>query len=223
MELSKAPKLTHRQQQVLTVITNFINENGESPTVSELADLLEVSSLRTVTQYLESLERKGLINRTRYQSRNIKLRQGYGTSMAVLLPVVGSMSCGSLTVYADPVFDEYIRVERSFLHGRNSDNTVLIRAMGNSMVDAGVSDGDLVITEKTTEARSGDKVVAIIDDKAVLKQIHFTDNAVILRPMSHDPIHTSIVLREDFEIFGKMVDVIKNFSTNELNYIPDQN
>lgn len=221
MELSKAPKLTQRQQEVLTVISQFIKENGESPTVNELAELLGVSSLRTVTQYLESLEKKGLISRTRYQSRNIKIRHGYGISMAVMLPVVGSMSCGGLTVYAEPVFDEYIRVDRRFLHGRHSDNTVLIRAMGSSMVDAGVSDGDLVVTEKTTEAISGDNVVAIIDDKAVLKQIHFTDNAVILRPMSHDPIHTTIVLSEDFEIFGKMVDVIKNFSTNEIAYIPE--
>ncbi len=221
MELQKAPKLTQRQQEVLKVISQFIEENGESPTVSELAELLRVSSLRTVTQYLESLESKGLITRSRYQSRNIKLVSHDTESRAVLLPVIGSVGCGGLTVYAEPIFDEFIKVDRSFLHGKSKENTLAFRAMGNSMVDAGVENGDLVIAERTNEVRDGDNIVAIIDNMALLKQVYFSENAVHLNPMSHDPSYQPIIMKEDFEIFGKMVDVIKHRPTNELDYIPE--
>jgi len=161
MELEQAPKMTQKQQEVLRVIRHFIEENRQSPTVNELADLLKVRSLRTVMQYLEALEKKGLISRSRYQTRSIRLLNDNSESKAVLLPVIGSVGCGGLTVYAQPVFDEYIKIDRDFLQGKNQENTVVIRALGNSMVDAGVSNGDLVLTERTTDVNSGDKVVAI--------------------------------------------------------------
>lgn len=213
-------QLTSKQREVLNKITDFIRKNGQSPTVSELAKLLEVSSLRTVTQYLEILETKGFIARSRFQTRGIKvLALDPDTGPAtVILPVISSVACGGLTVYAEPIFDEHITVDTSFLHGISPDKTLVVRAAGNSMVDAGVEDGDYVIIERTSDVKNGDKVIAIVNGMALLKQIVIAPNATVLKPMSPDPVHKPLVMKNNFEVFGKMLDVIKYFNTDELTY-----
>jgi SOS-response transcriptional repressor LexA len=87
------------------------------------------------------------------------------------------------------------------------------------MIDAGISTGDLVLTHKTQQVQPKDNVVAVVDGMAVIKQINFTPNAIILAPMSCGNNYHPIVMKRDFQIFGKVIEVIKNsFSTEELTY-----
>jgi repressor LexA len=217
---AKSKTLTTKQKRVFDYICDFLNESKVSPTISELAKFLGVSSLRTVTQYLESLEKKGLIIRSHHQSRGIRLAT-YNDVMTetVTLPVVSAAGCDNMNVFAEQSFDEFITIDRDFLKGHNPKEMVVFRALGDSMVDAGIETGDLVLTQMTADINQKDKVVAIVDGMALIKQINFSDNAVILAPMSQDPQYRPIIMRRDFQVFGKVVDVIKSsFNSEELIY-----
>ena len=216
----KSKNLTSKQKKVYDYICVCLEKNNISPTISELASFLNVSSSRTVVQYLESLEKKGLINRIRHASRGIKLVKEIDLLISTItLPVVSAAGCDNLSVFAEQSFDEFVTIDRSFLGKHEAEKIVVFRAMGDSMHDAGIETGDLVLTEMTTEIKSKDKVVAIIDGMAVIKQINFSSNAVILKPMSHDPQYRPIVMRRDFQVFGKVIDVIKNsLNSEELVY-----
>lgn len=212
--------LTSKQKRVFDFIRDFLTERSISPTISELAKFLGVSSLRTVTQYLESLEKKGLIIRTHHQSRGIRLvSPSESTFQTVTLPVVSAAGCDNMNVFAEQSFDEFITLDRDFLAGTKPENVVVFRAMGESMIDAGIETGDLVLTEITTDIRQKDKVVAVVEGMALIKQINFSPNAVILLPMSSDPQYRPIIMKKDFQVFGKVIEVIKNsFGGEELTY-----
>ncbi len=204
------------------MIKSHIKEHSSSPTIEEIADALKVSSTRTVTQYLESLERKGYIHRTKNKKRNIMLvnqsNPSYGET--VTLPIVGAAACGSLNVYAEESFNEYIQVSKHFLSGRGESELMVIRAMGYSMQDAGIDDGDLVIIEFTENIKNGDIVSAVIDGMAVIKKITLTDNAVILNPVTSIGSYKQIVMRRDFKVLGKVLHVIKAVKHDEVELVP---
>lgn len=211
----KTKTLTCKQQKVYTFICDYLEKNSISPTISELADFLKVSSLRTVTQYLDALQKKQLISRRRHQSRGISLFEQSSVSEIVTLPVISSAGCDNLNVFAEQAFDEFISIDKAFLHGRNPEAVFIFKAVGSSMTDAGIQTGDLVLTEKTSEVQEKDKVVAVVDGMAVIKQILFSPSATILRPMSHDPQYRPIIMKKDFQVFGKVIDVIKSFGGGE--------
>ena len=217
--MDKRKILTTKQQRAYEVIGDYIKRNNKSPTVTELAELLGVSSLRTVTQYLESLERKGLISRVQHQSRGIRLTSlSDNQSKTIILPVISAAGCDNLNIFADQIFDEHVVIDRDFLNGRSDDKMVIVKAVGSSMRDANIDDGDFVLTEITKEVAEGDKIVAVINGMAIIKKIHFAQNAVILNPMSQDLNYRPIIMKEDFEVFGRVVDVIKNAESKELVY-----
>lgn len=214
------PRLTARQAEVFNNIQSYVAEHGESPTLKELATLIGANSIRSVTQYLEALEKKGLITRSRYQNRNISLtREKSIRSDTITLPVVGNAGCDNLSVYADQLIDEFVTVDSEFLHGHDPKQTIVIRAIGDSMLEAGIKSGDLVLTEITNNVSEGEKAVVIINDMAVIKKISFTENAVILNPMSVDPRYRPIIMKDDFEVQGRVIDIIRNSNNqNELVY-----
>ena len=215
-------ELTKKQTKVLELIQNYLKENGRSPQISELRDSLEVSSLRTVTQYLEILERKGFIYRDKYSKRGIRLlsQKPDISSDIINLQVFASAGCDNQSILTEPLHDEYISVSKNFL-GNRLDKLVAIRAIGNSMTEAGINHGDTVLVEKTDQVSNGDRVVVIIDDIAVIKKISFTENAVILNPASRDESYKPIVMKKDFKIFGKVTDVIRKLENyNEEEIIP---
>lgn len=219
MQIGKQPTLTAKQQQVYRLIEEYIEKHGVSPTVTELGTFLQVNSLRTITQILEALERKQLISRSRYQSRGIKLVDEDSETVAV--PVVSAAGCDNLSIFAQETFGEYITLAKDFLQGKKREQAVVIKAVGDSMTDAGIEDGDYVLTELTQDVINGDKVVAIVNSMAVIKKYAKTKNAVVLSPMSDNPEYSQIIMTEDFDqIIGKVIDIIKNPKNEEIVYIP---
>jgi SOS-response transcriptional repressor LexA len=111
--------LTPKQERVLTAIKMHIITSKESPTLSELRAALGVSSLRTVTQYLESLERKGYIVRRKWGRRNIELRNATDDGMPsfslISIPVVANVGCDDLSVFASDQHDEFLEVDKKLL------------------------------------------------------------------------------------------------------------
>jgi len=221
----KISKLTKKQRKVFDLIESYFNAHGCSPTTIELKETLGVSSLRTVVQYLEALENKGFIHRKRNQKRGIELTNT-GTTKdfdTILLPVVASAGCDNASVFAEERIGEYITVDKNFIpEGKNIKNLVAIKAIGESMKEAGIDSGDFVLVEKidNSEARENDRVVAIIDDNIVIKKLHFAKNAMILRPASKDKHYKPIIMKKDFYIPGKVIDVIRMKSDLEIEYVP---
>lgn len=209
MTIKNTKTLTLKQQRVYDFLSAQIARCGESPTVVEIARFLGVSSLRTVTQYLEALERKELIFRLGRQSRGIRL-VGQSPVMTVTIPVLSNAGCDNMSVFAEQVVGEYVTVDRVFLHGCSADQIFAFRAVGDSMVGAGIETGDLVLVERGAPLRQKDAVVAVVDGMAVIKQIHFSPNAVILHPVTKNPGYAPIVMRKDFPVFGKVINVIKD-------------
>lgn len=211
--------LTSNQQRVYDFIRTRIYQDGQAPTLGEIAGEIEAGSLRSVTQYLESLERKGLIKRNRYAQRGIELIER-GDEEFVTLPVFASAGCGSPSIIAERTFDEYIKVAKGFLQGQQ-DDLFVIKASGRSMVDAGIADGSYVLVKMTEHVTPNDLVVAIVDDTAVIKKISFADNAVILSPVSPDKSYQPIIIMDrDFKVFGKVVKVIKVETEDDYQVVP---
>src|SRR5581483_4884277 len=141
-------KLTEKQKKFYDSLRQLMEKKGESPTVTELVRLMQCSSPRAVTQYLEALERKGLIERRRYERRGIRLVGADGREpMTVQIPVIGSAGCDNVNVFAQRNLGDYICIATELLRGRKKDNVVCIKAVGDSMVDAGIREGDHVLVE----------------------------------------------------------------------------
>ena len=211
--------LTPKQKKVFEYIRTYLEKNGTSPTIGEIAEHMRVSSLRTVTQYLESLERKNLIRRIAHASRGIRILTATVRSETVTLPVLSAAGCDNMEIFAERSFDEFVTIDSEFLGGSDPQNVFAFRAVGESMRDAGIATGDLVLAEKTIEVKNKDNVVAIVDGMALIKRINFSPNAVILSPMSQDLKYRPIIMKKDFQVFGKVIEVIKNsFGEQELVY-----
>lgn len=216
------PVLTPKQQKFYAALKAHIARHKEAPTVQELQKQLKLSSPRAVTQYLEALERKGLVARSKYETRGITLRSmnDYLETDTVTIPVFASAGCDQASIIAQQSFDEYICIASELLGGRRKDNVVCIRAVGDSMNEAGVSDGDYVLAEMTQAVYDNDLVIAIIDANAVIKKIEFANNAIILKPVSSDPQYKPIIMRRDFQIFGKVIEVVRRPQKGDIEIVP---
>ena len=213
--------LTEKQRAFYESLVGYMERHGRAPTIAELMVRPKLSSPRSVTQYLEALERRGLIVRERYGQRGIKILDPEGKGVeTVTIHVISSAGCDNVNVFAERSFTDFICVARELLNGRSKDKVVSVKAVGNSMVDAGVNDGDYVLVEVTEAVSDNDLVVAVIDSFAVIKKLQIANNAVILHPVSSDPQYTPIILRKDFRIFGKVIDIIRMPQKGELEIVP---
>ena len=156
---------------------NILSETKKSPTHEEIRSFIGVKSINSVSQYLEVLESGGYISRRRHDKRNIDLVEVLNNdnikSQFIQVPVIASVGCDDLSVFAEEQADEFLQVESSLI--KNS-NMVAIRAIGNSMNNSGIENGDYVLVEKNTEIKNGDKVVAVIDGMATLKRFERKKN-----------------------------------------------
>lgn len=190
-------------------ISLYIAAKGEPPTLEELRRNLGFRSIRTVVQYLDILERKGFVVRRKYARRNIELRpiDALGrTETLVSVPVVANVGCDDLSVYAEEQYDEFLQVDKNL--AGDDGNIVAVRAVGDSMLDAGINSGDYILVQFTDNVKSGDRVAAIVGDMVTVKRLERREGVTILYPENKDPKYKPIVLREDFKIAGKVLCVI---------------
>lgn len=210
--------LTTKQDRVLTVIKMHWLTSHESPTLEELRSALGCKSLRTVTQYLESLERKGHIVRRKWGRRTIELREDAGVA-TVSVPVVANVGCDDLSVYASEQHDEFLEVDKKIADDGDG-GIVAVRAVGDSMIDAGINSGDYVLIRFCSEANDGDRVAAIVGDMVTVKRYKKEDGVVVLYPENKDPKYKPIVMHEDFKIAGKVLCVVPNPGAELTEVVP---
>jgi repressor LexA len=173
--------LTKRQKDILDYLTHFLQHQGYSPTLEEIADHFGLASLNGVYKHLRALEARGFIRRLSNQARSIQVLEPAPSRRAVL-PLLGYIAAGQ-PMEAVPDVEE-ISVPESFLtRGRN----YVLKVRGNSMIDEHIQDGDYVVVEQREEARNGETVIALIDgESSTLKTFYRKGNRIRLQPANPD-------------------------------------
>lgn len=213
-------KLTKNQQALYGYIKSYITKYGYAPTVAEMKDELKVNYINSITQWLISLERHGLIFRKSNQHRGVYLTEHCDKdSSTTIVPVLSSVGCDNLQILADQSYSDFLTIDSSFTKDAR-DEVVAFKAVGNSMVDAGIENGDYVLAEKTENIDSGDLVVANIGDMSVVKRIRFTPDAVVLNPESKNNKYHPIIMKDNSRVFGKVLDIIRMSPSDEVTYEP---
>ncbi len=210
--MSYLATLTPVQEETLSLIKRYISTHGKSPTITELQKELKLRSIRSVTQRIEALEKKGFIARDRFQHRGIKVLENISLYIPpdfIAVPVIASAGCDAMDVYAQDEFGEFIAVDRKLV-GR-ATSVAAIKAVGDSMEDAGIKDGDYVVVEVTDRVDDGDRIVAIIGNMAVIKRYGHSKGMVVLSPENKEAGYAPIIVKqEDSKIFGKVLSIIPN-------------
>lgn len=202
-------QLSSIEAQAIRSIRNSLVHRGRAPSVRELMESLGYKSPRSAQVILGRLEDKGIIKKTK--PRGLQLvgdpisRQD--TAKTVDVPLVGSVACGA-PILAQENVEAYFPVSTAL--AKPGSKHYLLRASGDSMNAVGISDGDLVLVRQQQDAEEGEKVVALIDDEATIKEFHRAKDAVILKPRSRNKSHKPIIVSDDFLIQGVVVATIRN-------------
>lgn len=197
-------ELTRRQEEILTLIREYINDEGYPPTRAEIAEAFGFRSPNAAEEHLRALERKGAIELLPGSSRGIRLPDD---DQARGLPVVGQVAAGEPILAQEHVEDHY-PVDPALFHPRAH---YLLRVRGMSMCDIGIMDGDLLAVHRTRQAENGQVVVARLDDEVTVKRFRRRGSIVYLIPENQDFEPIRVDLREQsLEIEGLGVGVLRN-------------
>jgi repressor LexA len=187
----------------------FIRDNllyqGRTPTLQAIADHVGFKSRRASSLLIDRLIAKGLLARTPAGSLRVlsDLSSEGAQDRTVPVPLVGSAPCGAPLLAAENISATFPVSQRI---ARPGANYFLLRAVGNSMNLAGIEDGNLVLVRQQPVANEGDRVVALIDDEATIKELRRSGDKVLLMPRSTDASHRPIILDRDFLIQGIVLD-----------------
>ena len=196
--------LTKRQQQVLEIVKDHIEESGYPPTRVDISQKLGFKSPNAAEEHLKALARKGALVLTPGTSRGIRLPDGTQGG----IPIVGRVAAGDPILAAENIEDN-VDLPPSFFHPRAD---YLLRVKGDSMINVGILDGDLLAVHKTNEATNGQIVVARIESEVTVKRFKRTKNPnqIFLLPENDDfsPIEVDLE-NQAFQIEGRSVGVIR--------------
>jgi repressor LexA len=198
-------KLTPRQSEILLFIQQFIDAMGMPPTRAEIARELGFRSVNAAEEHLRALERKGVIELIPGTSRGIQLKDFLRDQLG--LPLIGRVAAGN-PILAEEHIEGHYRIDTSIFSLRPH---FLLRVQGMSMKDAGILDGDLVAVHRTAEVRSGQIIVARLEDEVTVKRYRQEGQVVWLLPEndSFSPIKVDLK-KETMVIEGIVVGLVRN-------------
>lgn len=195
------PRNRDTEKAIFDYINKYIEKNNANPSYRDIAAAVGIRSSGTISRYLKRMEECGMLD--------LNGRHGVTTKRQrmdlVSVPIVGRVACG-LPIFAEEQISEYVPISRNFL---GSGEFFALYASGDSMIGAGIDDGDLVFVRKTNTAYDGDIVVALIEDSATLKR-YYNDmdrRCIILHP--ENPKYKDMEF-EDIVIQGVAVNVLKS-------------
>jgi repressor LexA len=205
--------LTGRQQEIWKFLTDYVDEHGYPPTVREIGEAVGLASPSTVHAHLANLERAGLIKRDPTKPRALELRRDPKPDAARAddvhrLPLIGEIAAGG-PLLAEQNVEEYMAVPEPLARGGEE---FLLRVKGDSMINAGILEGDLVVVRRQQDARDGDIVVALAGadetaDEATVKRFFRENGRIRLQPENDalEPIYTDYV-----QVLGKVTGVFRS-------------
>ncbi len=201
-------KITAKQQEILDYIKNTILNKGFPPAVREICEAVHLKSTSSVHSHLESLERNGYIRRDPTKPRAIEIVDDAFNLVRreiVNVPVIGTVAAGQPLLAVESI-ENYFPIPAEYLP---NTQTFFLKVKGESMINAGILDGDQVLVAQQCTAQNGEIVVALIEDSATVKTFYQEDGYIRLQPENDfmDPI----IVKEELRILGKVIGVFRIF------------
>ena len=197
-------KLSPKQQQIYDFILNFADEHGYPPSVREIAQAVDLRSPSTVHFHLKGLREAGLIEQAEGKTRAITVTDG-AHNRRNQVPLLGSVAAGS-PILAEECIEDYLTFDTG---GRVGEHFAL-RVRGESMLEAGILPGDVVVVHQEQQARNGDIVVALFEDEATVKTFRRENGHIWLYPENSSPEYQPID-GEGCRILGRVVAVVRRY------------
>ena len=200
-------KITEKQSQILEYIKSEILNKGYPPSVRDICQAVNLKSTSSVHSHLETLEKNGYIRRDPTKPRTIEILDDNFNLVrreVVNVPMVGTVAAGQ-PILAIENIDNYFPIPSEYMP---NEETFMLKVKGESMINAGILDGDNILVKRQKTARNGDMVVALVDDSATVKTFYKENGHIRLQPENDymDPI-----ILPDVEIIGKVFGVFRFF------------
>jgi repressor LexA len=198
--------LTERQQAILDFINGYVEENGFPPSVREIGAHFEIYPA-TVQDHISALERKGYLQKRRFQSRSLSVPSARRTSAdRAGIPIVGKVAAG-LPLLAQENIDDMIQLPKEWAPA----GAFMLKVQGNSMEGAHILDGDYVLVHPQETAVNGEIVVALIGDEATVKRFYRSEDGITLKPENpkYLPIEIERSEAASFKLVGKVMGVLR--------------
>lgn len=202
-----AGQITPKQEEILNYIKNEILERGFPPAVREICQAVHLKSTSSVHSHLESLEKNGYIRRDPTKPRAIEILDESFNMMRremVNVPIVGTVAAGQ-PILAEQNIDSYFPIPAEYMP---KEPSFILKVKGESMINAGIMDGDSVLVKQQATAQNGDMVVALIEDSATVKTYYKENGHYRLQP-ENDTMEPIIV--DDVQILGKVFGIFRFF------------
>jgi repressor LexA len=196
--------LTPKQQELLNFIQFFQEQRGFAPSQREIAGHFGFRSLGTVQNYLKALEAKGYLAKAKHQSRALRLSEV--ESSAISIPLLGRVAAGRPIEAVEQ--RRTVEVPPALLRG--GDNFAL-EVRGDSMIDEGIRDGDMVVVRRQQHAENGQIVIAMLDGEATVKKFYWKGGEVELRPANAAMEPIFVNSGQGFQILGLVVGLIRKY------------
>ncbi len=196
-------ELTARQQKVLDYIARFIDKHGYAPTLRDIAAHMRIRSTFGVTRHLDALEKKGHLTRSG-QARSIVLSRSRDSR--VELPIVGTVRAGALHPAIEDI-QGHFAIDPSRVKSRDS---FFLRVVGDSMIEAGILDGDLALIHPQSTANDKDIIVALVDAEATLKRFFRETDHIRLEPANRRLKPIQVGPDRDFAVIGRVTGIYRD-------------
>lgn len=200
-------KLNSRETQILDFISKESMNKGFPPSVREICAAVGLRSTSTVHGYLNTLEQKGFIKRDLTKPRAIDVLQGSGDAVnirriAKSIPLVGAVTAGLPILAAENITD-YVPIPKDWI---GEEQAFMLKVKGESMIGAGINDGDMLIVRSQPDAQNGDIVVALIEEEATVKRIFKTRDGIELHPENPS---FDIIISPSTKVMGKVIGLLR--------------
>ena len=198
-------KITPKQQEILDYIKSQILERGFPPAVRDICEAVHLKSTSSVHSHLETLEKNGYIKRDPTKPRAIEILDesfNFNRREMVNVPLIGRVAAGE-PLLAEQNIEEYFPIPMDFMPNKQ---TFMLKVKGESMINAGILDGDYVLVEERKTAHNGEMIVALVDDGATVKRFYKEEGIIRLQP-ENDTMEPIIV--PDCTILGKVIGVFR--------------
>ena len=202
-------KISDKQREILEYIKEEILNRGYPPSVREICERVHLKSTSSVFSHLEKLERAGYIHRDPTKPRAIEIiDDNFNLSRreVVNVPLVGTVAAGQ-PLLAIQNIDQYFPIPAEYMPNQQS---FMLKVQGESMINAGILNGDIIIVQQTNTAKNGDMVVALVDDSATVKTFYREDGFIRLQP-ENDHMEPIILSDAQCRILGKVFGVFRFF------------
>jgi len=208
----KEKEITDRQQEILNFIQDYVEFNSFPPTYREIGKKFNIASTFGVKRHIDALVKKGFLNNSNNLSRTLTLvvnNNPIKKELIVEIPVVGRVAAG-YPVLAEENIEGHLTIDRNLIGNRTECFGLKVR--GDSMINAGILEGDLVIVSPQKDAAIGDIVVALLGDEATMKRFSIVNDEILLIPENekYNPIPVNNI--EEFSIIGKVIGVFRSYN-----------